>query len=264
VATALDRILAYKAEEVAAAKRATPLRQLDSLLAEVSAPRGFAAAMDRAVKNGANALICELKRKSPSAGDILPGADPVQISRAYEAGGAACLSILTDGPSFGGSLADLTAIGEAVTLPLLRKDFMVDPYQIVEARAHGADAILVIMAALDDGEALEMTMLAQDLGMDAVIEVHDAAELDRALTQDLPGVIGINNRNLKTMTTDLGVSEHLAPLLPGDRAWIAESGIRTTGDIRRLQMSGARRFLIGESLMGAPDRTAAARELRNA
>lgn len=262
--TALDRILAYKAEEVAAAKRATPLRQLDSLLAQVSAPRGFAAAMDRAVKNGANALICELKRKSPSAGDILPGADPVQIARAYEAGGAACLSILTDGPSFGGSLEDLRAIGEAVTLPLLRKDFMVDPYQIVEARAHGADAILVIMAALDDGEALEMTVLAQDLGMDAVIEVHDAAELDRALTLDLPGVIGINNRNLKTMTTDLGVSEHLAPVLPGDRAWIAESGIRTTGDIRRLQMSGARRFLIGESLMGAPDRTAATRELRNA
>lgn len=262
--TALDRILAYKAEEVAAAKRATPLRQLDSLLAEVSDPRGFAAAMDQAVKNGANALICELKRKSPSAGDILPGADPVQIARAYEAGGATCLSILTDGPSFGGSLEDLRAIGEAVTLPLLRKDFMVDPYQIVEARAHGADAILVIMAALDDGEALEMTVLAQDLGMDAVIEVHDAAELDRALTLDLPGVIGINNRNLKTMTTDLGVSENLAPLLPGDRAWIAESGIRTTGDIRRLQMSGARRFLIGESLMGAPNRTAATRELRNA
>ncbi len=202
-----------------------------------------------------------MKRKSPSAGDILPGADPAAIARQYETGGAACLSILTDGPSFGGTLADLAAIRSLVSLPLLRKDFMLDPLQIIEARAHGADAILIILAAVSDSLAAEMIATATEFAMDALVEVHDRAELDRAL--DLPAIlIGVNNRNLKTMRTDLAVTQALAPHIPADRALVSESGIRTAQDIEGMRASGARRFLIGESLMRQTDRIQAVRTLR--
>lgn len=263
MASALDRILAYKRDEVAARKAERRLAELEARAGDASPPRGFVAALDAVAGTGANALICELKRKSPSAGEILPGADPAQIARQYEAGGAACLSVLTDGPSFGGRLEDLEIIRAAVKLPLLRKDFMVDPWQVTEARAHGADAVLVIMAALDDALAGELIDCAEQAGMDVLVEVHDAAELERALT--LPAsLIGINNRNLKTMQTDLGITDALAPHLPTGRKLVSESGVRTASDIERLRAAGARRFLIGESLMKEPDREQAVAVLRNA
>ena len=246
--TALDRIVAYKRDEVAVAKRETPLAALESQLAEAGPPRGFARALSHIADMDENALICELKRRSPSAGDILPGADPVAIAREYEDGGAACLSVLTDGPSFGGSLADFVSIRSEVTLPMLRKDFMIDPYQVVESRAHGADCILVIMACLSDMQASELTSAAMALGMDVLLETHDEAELERALA--LPSsLIGVNNRDLKRMITDLSTTERLAPIIPDDKVLISESGISSTESINRLRKTGARRFLIGESLM---------------
>jgi indole-3-glycerol phosphate synthase len=248
MSTALDRIVAYKAEEVAAARQAVPLAELEARLAEASPPRGFARAMAMVSALDENALICELKRKSPSAGDILPGADPVEIAREYEAGGAACLSVLTDGPSFGGSLEDFAAIRSAVALPMLRKDFMIDPYQVVESRVHGADCVLVIMACLSDAQARELTDLAMRLGMDVLLETHNEEELERALRLPSP-LIGINNRDLKRMVTDLSTTERLAPHVPGDRVLVSESGISTPDHIRRLRATGARRYLIGESLM---------------
>lgn len=260
---ALTPILAYKANEVAALKRTRSERDLLARAKDQSPPRGFGRALDEAVAAGGNGLICELKRRSPSAGEILPGADPLAIASDYEAGGAACLSILTDGPSFGGSLADLEAVRGAVSLPLLRKDFMVDPLQVLEARAHGADAILVIMAAVADGLAREIEDAALRLGMDVLVEVHDEAELARALRLT-SSLIGVNNRDLTRMVTDLSVTERLAPLVPADRALVAESGVRTEGDIRRLKACGARRFLVGESLMKSAARTKEVRALAGA
>lgn len=260
---ALTAILAYKREEVAALKARTSPEALLARAATQSAPRGFSAALCTMTARGDNALICELKRKSPSAGDILPGADPVDIAREYEQGGAACLSILTDGPSFGGSMADLEAIRKAVSLPILRKDFMVDPIQIVEARAHGADAILIIMAALTDDEAQSFEATAHSLGMDALIEVHNEAELDRALRLSSP-LLGVNNRDLTRMITDLSVTERLSTLIPAGKHLISESGIKTRADISRLRKCGAHRFLIGESLMKQACRADAVRDLVNA
>lgn len=259
--TALDRILAYKAEEVRALKSA---HNASSLLADAKAqprPRGFAAALSRVADAGENALICEIKRKSPSAGDILPGAKAGDIARDYESGGAACLSILTDGPSFGGNLEDFAEIREAVALPMLRKDFMIDPLQIIESRAHGADCILVILSAVDDACAADLTGTAFDLGMDVLIETHDEAELERALRLPSP-LVGVNNRDLKRMVTDLGTSERLAPRLPADRDLISESGISEPEHITRLRTFGIRRFLIGESLMRRADREVFTRTLR--
>ena len=248
MSTALDRIIAYKVDEVAAAKRETPLAALEARLPEASPPRGFAQSMSMSAGLDENALICELKRKSPSAGDILPGADPIQIAREYESGGAACLSVLTDGPSFGGSLEDFAQIRSAVGLPMLRKDFMIDPYQVIESRVHGADCVLVIMACLSDAQASEMTDTALDLGMDVLLETHNEEELARAL--DLPSpLIGINNRDLKRMVTDLATTERLAPLVPAEKVLISESGVSSPEHIKRLRETGARRFLIGESLM---------------
>ncbi|MEM1150156.1 MAG: indole-3-glycerol phosphate synthase TrpC [Pseudomonadota bacterium] len=259
--TALDAILHYKLEEVAERKSETARLTLEERAEAAGRPRGFAAALTRVAEDGENALICELKRRSPSAGEILPGADPVAIAQDYEAGGAACLSILTDGPSFGGSLEDLTAIRDAVALPLLRKDFMVDPWQVVEARAHGADAILVILAAVDDALALALCEQAKHYQMDVLVEVHDAHELDRALA--LPAeLIGVNNRNLKTMTTDLAVTEALAPRVPETLSLVSESGVSSEADIIRLRTCGPRRFLIGESLMKQSDRKSAVKRLR--
>jgi len=263
MATALDRIIAYKRGEVSALKAE---RSMSSLLADAKsapAPRGFAARLSEVAALGENALICELKRKSPSAGDILPGAHPAEIAQDYERGGAACLSVLTDYPSFGGSLDDLAAIHAAVSLPILRKDFMIDPIQVAEARAHGADAILVILSAVDDLLAKDLCAAATDLGMDTIIEVHDAAEMDRA--NALPSsLVGVNNRDLTRMVTDLAVTEQLATALSPGKSLISESGISAPDHIIRLRKTGARRFLIGESLMKAERRAEACANLRKA
>ena len=250
---ALTPILAYKAEEVAALKANCSGAELIDRAMQQSPPRGFAQALTARVDAGENGLICELKRKSPSAGEILPGADPVEIAREYEKGGAACLSILTDFPSFGGSLSDLEAIRAAVALPLLRKDFIIDPIQVAQARAFGADAVLIIMAAVSDELAQDLENTALEQGIDALIEVHNEAELERALALSSP-LLGINNRDLSTMTTDLAVTARLAPLVPKDKHLVSESGVKTPEDIELLKQSGARRFLIGESLMKQEER----------
>ena len=263
MSTALDRIIAYKHDEVARLKRERTEAGFLSDAKQQLPPRGFAMRMTTITSSGDNALICEMKRKSPSAGEILPGADPCEIAAQYERGGAACLSVLTDGPSFGGSLEDFRAIRDAVSLPMLRKDFMVDTIQVAEARANGADAILVILSSTDDALAKDLVQAASDLDMDALIETHDAAEIERALALPSP-LIGINNRDLKIMATDLGTSETLAPLIPADRDYISESGISEPEDIKRLRKTGARRFLIGESLMKRDDREQHVRTLRAA
>jgi indole-3-glycerol phosphate synthase len=261
--TALDRILEYKADEVRALKLARSLSELQAQISEQSAPRGFAASVSAVADAGENALICEIKRKSPSAGEILPGADAPAIARDYEQGGAACLSVLTDGPSFGGTLSDFSAIRTAVRLPMLRKDFMIDPLQILESRAHGADCILIILSAVDDICAAELHLTATELGMDVLVETHDETELERALRLPSP-LIGVNNRDLKRMVTDLETSERLAPLMPADRRFVSESGISDPDHIRRLRKFGIRSFLIGESLMKRPDRQAFTSVLRQA
>ena len=246
--TALDRIIDYKRDEVRALKQDRSLADLEALAKEASPVRGFGAALSAIAGADQNALICEIKRKSPSAGDILPGADPVEIALDYERGGAACLSVLTDMPSFGGSLADFEAIRAAVSIPMLRKDFMIDPVQIIEARAYGADCILIIMSAVDDTLAAELHNTASGLGMDVLVETHDEAEMERALRLPSP-LIGVNNRDLKRMVTDLTTTERLAPMLSEDRHLIAESGIADPESIIRLRKVGSRRFLIGEWLM---------------
>ncbi|MEM9667683.1 MAG: indole-3-glycerol phosphate synthase TrpC [Pseudomonadota bacterium] len=260
MSNALTRILDYKRDEVAELRAIVSPADLDTKASGQTPPRGLADALSRAVEAGRNGLICELKRRSPSAGDILPGADPVQIAREYEAGGAACLSVLTDGPSFGGSLEDLETIRNAVSLPLLRKDFMIDPLQVLEARAHGADAILIIMAAVSDQLAHELEDAAQSLNMDVLIEAHNEVELMRALELESP-LIGINNRDLTRMETDLSVTERLAGAVPDGRHLVSESGIKTPEDIIQLHGCGARRFLIGESLMKEENRETAVHNL---
>lgn len=257
--SALDKIIAYKHGEVAELKRRLTLDELKARVADAPPACGFTAALRAANAEGRNGLICELKRKSPSAGDILPGADPVEIASQYERAGAACLSVLTDGPSFGGSEADFSAIRSAVHLPMLRKDFMIDAAQIYQSRAMGADAVLIIMAALSDAQALELCELAHDLRMDALIETHNERELQRALKLPSP-LIGINNRDLTRMVTDLAVTERLAAAVPERCVLVAESGIRTPQHIARLRTVGAKCFLIGESLMKRSDREAYLRE----
>jgi indole-3-glycerol phosphate synthase len=257
---ALTRILAYKAEEVAARKAACARADVEAAAAAASPPRGFADALAGAP---GPALIAEIKKASPSKGLIRADFDPPALAHAYAAGGAHCLSILTDGPSFQGDDSYLVAARAAVALPCLRKEFMVDPWQVAEARALGADAILVIMAAVDDALAADLVSEATRYGMDALIEVHDEAELDRALA--LPArLIGVNNRDLRSFVTDLGVTERLAARLPADRLLVAESGIAAPADIARLTACGAKAFLVGESLMRQADVTAATRTLLSA
>ncbi len=256
----LSRILAYKRTEVEAARARLPEEELVARAEAAPPPRGFARALAGTAEEGRPALIAEVKKASPSKGLIRADFDPVAIARAYEAGGATCLSVLTDEPSFQGTLSDMTAAREATGLPVLRKDFFIDPYQVAEARAAGADAILVILAALDDDTARLLVEQAARFGMDALLEVHDERELQRALA--LPAhLVGINNRNLRTFETDLAVSERLSALVPDDRLTIAESGIFTHADVVRLRGHGIGAFLVGESLMREADVAAATRRL---
>jgi indole-3-glycerol phosphate synthase len=258
----LARICADTRAELAQRQASKTIAQLKAKIASSKRdkPRGFGEALKRALMDGHCGLIAEFKRQSPSGGPIREGAEPAEVALAYEAGGAVCLSVLTDKPHFGGSLEDLAAARGAVKLPVLRKDFILDPWQVYESRAAGADCILLIMAALDNDQARALEEVARYLDMDVLVEVHDRRELDRALGLQTP-LIGINNRNLKTLQTTIETTLELAPHVPPDRLLVTESGIRDYADLKRLAAVGAHCLLVGESLLRQTDIAEATRAL---
>jgi len=248
----LERICATTARDVAARRQRRPFDLAVRAARAAPAPRGFMNHLRATRDAGRHAVIAEIKKASPSQGCIRADFDPAALARAYAGAGATCLSILTDGPFFEGTPEHLIAARAAVPLPVLRKDFMLEPYQIVESRAMGADCVLLILAALDDATATALAQEAKAWGVDVLAEVHDAAELDRALRLDAP-MIGINNRNLKTLRVDLATTEKLAPHVPGDRLLVCESGLATPADLARMTRAGAGAFLVGTALMREPD-----------
>ncbi len=256
----LAKICADKLDHVAAAKRLRPLAEIEATAKSVEIPRGFTRCLAETVAAGRFGLIAEIKKASPSKGLIRADFAPPALARAYYDGGATCLSVLTDTPYFQGDDAYLAAARDAVELPVLRKDFMLDPYQIVESRALGADCVLLIMAALDDVLAAELFATAGAYGMDVLIEVHDHDELQRALLLE-GGLLGINNRNLKTLEVDIAMTEALAPMVPEGRMVVSESGLNGPDDLARMARAGAECFLVGESLMRQVDVASATRVL---
>lgn len=257
---ALRAILQRKAEEIAERSARVGLRELAARAADMPSPRGFAAAIEARIAAGQPAVIAEVKKASPSRGVIRPDFDPAAIARSYEAGGAACLSVLTDADFFQGSDAFLQQARAACALPVLRKDFTVDPYQVHEARALGADCILLIVAALDDAQLAELSGLALELGLDVLVEVHDIDELERAL-QVPASLLGINNRDLRTFEVSLDTTLALVDAVPRDRRLVSESGITAPADVARLRAAGVEAFLVGEAFMREPDPGAALRRL---